>query len=191
MNAQGWRTVDIVVAAVIGVAFGVVFWAWGLVWAAATPLFTLLPPSQYLISGIWLVAGVLGAFVIRRPGAALFTETVAAATSALLGSAWGLDTVSSGVIQGLGAEIVFALFRYRVWTVTTALLGAAGSAVGEWVHDMYFYFPQLGLDSWLLFLVFMLVSAVAIAGYGSWLLARALARAGALAAFPSGQAHRG
>ena len=27
-----WRTRDIVVAAVIGVAFGVVFWAWDLVW---------------------------------------------------------------------------------------------------------------------------------------------------------------
>ena len=27
-----WRTRDIVVAAVIGVAFGVVFWVWGLVW---------------------------------------------------------------------------------------------------------------------------------------------------------------
>ena len=27
----GWRTVDIVVAAVIAVAFGVVFWAWNVV----------------------------------------------------------------------------------------------------------------------------------------------------------------
>ena len=27
-----WRTRDIVVAAVIGVAFGVVFWVWGLIW---------------------------------------------------------------------------------------------------------------------------------------------------------------
>ena len=27
-----WRVVDIVVASVIGVAVGVVFWAWGVVW---------------------------------------------------------------------------------------------------------------------------------------------------------------
>ena len=27
----GWRTVDIVVAAVIAVAFGVVFWAWNVI----------------------------------------------------------------------------------------------------------------------------------------------------------------
>jgi energy-coupling factor transport system substrate-specific component len=190
VNTSGWRTVDIVVAAVIAVAFGVVFWAWGLVWVTTGPIFGFLPPVQYLISGMWLVAGVLGALVIRKPGAALFTETVAAAVSALLGSAWGLDTVSSGVIQGAGAEIVFALFRYRVWNVGTALLAALGSGVGEWIHDMYFYYPQLGLDSWLAFLVFMLASALVIAGYGSWALVRALAQAGALAAFPSGQAHR-
>jgi len=190
VNTQAWRTVDIVVAAVIGVTFGVVFWAWGLVWAATGPLFAFLPPLQYVISGTWLVAGVLGAFVIRKPGAAVFTETVAAAVSAVLGSAWGLDTVSSGVIQGAGAELVLALFRYRVWTVGTALLAALGSGIGEWVHDMYFYYPQLGLDSWLVFLAFMLVSAALIAGIGSWLLTRALAQAGALSAFPSGQAHR-
>lgn len=191
MNTGSWRTVDIVVAAVIGVAFAVVFWAWNLVWAATGPIFQLIPPAQYLISGVWLVAGVLGALVIRKPGAALFTETVAAAGSALLGSVWGLDTVSSGLIQGLGAEIVFALFRYRVWTLPVALVAAFGSVLGEWVHDMYFYFPEAGLSSWLVFLVFMAVGGILVAGAGSWLLARALARSGALAAFPSGVAHRG
>jgi energy-coupling factor transport system substrate-specific component len=34
-----WRTVDIVVTAVVAVAFGVVFWAWNYVWAAADPFF--------------------------------------------------------------------------------------------------------------------------------------------------------
>jgi energy-coupling factor transport system permease protein len=27
--SSSWRTVDIVVASAVGVAFGVVFWAWG------------------------------------------------------------------------------------------------------------------------------------------------------------------
>jgi len=188
--SSSWRTVDVVVAAVIGIAFGVVFWAWGLVWAATGPLFEAIPPAQYLISGVWLVAGVLGALVIRKPGAALFTETVAGIASTLLGSAWGLDTVTSGIVQGLGAEIVFALFRYRVWNALPAVLAALGSALGEWVHDMYFYYPEVGFEAWLAFLLFMAVSALLIAGVGSWWLTRALAQAGALSAFPSGQAHR-
>ena len=34
-----WRTLDIVVCAVIGVAFGVVFWAWDAIWGATAPVF--------------------------------------------------------------------------------------------------------------------------------------------------------
>ena len=37
--ARRWRTVDIVVTAVLGVAFGVVFWAWNLLWAATGAAF--------------------------------------------------------------------------------------------------------------------------------------------------------
>ncbi|MBI2772982.1 MAG: ECF transporter S component [Chloroflexi bacterium] len=186
-TSSSWRTVDIVVAAAIAVAFGVVFWAWGFLWAATAPAFTFLPPAQYLISGLWLVAGIVGALVIRRPGAALFTETVAAIVSVLLGSQWSLDTVTSGVIQGLGAEIVFAAFAYRSWTLGTATLAAVVSAIGEWLHDMYFYYPDVGLGGWLVFLVFMIASAVAIAGIGGWYLTRALAESGVLAPFPSGR----
>lgn len=186
---SGWRTVDIVVAAAIAVAFGVVFWAWNLVWAATTPAFTFLPVAQYLIYGVWLIPAVLGALVIRKPGAALFTEVVAASVSAVLGAQWGLDTVVSGLIQGGAAEIVFGLFRYRSWTMATAVLAALATALGAWIHDMPLYFPELGLGGWIPFLVFMLASGAIIAGVGSWYLTRALANAGALTAFPSGRAH--
>ena len=80
-----WRTVDIVVAAVLGVAFGVVFWAWGLLWngpADAIPL-----PFRAVLYGMWLVPAVVGALIIRKPGAAFFTLTVAALVSVALGSA--------------------------------------------------------------------------------------------------------
>lgn len=185
-----WRTVDIVVAAAIAVAFGIVFWAWNTVWAATTPVFTFLPVAQNLLYGVWLVPAVLGALVIRKPGAALFTELVAASVSALLGSQWGLDTLVSGLIQGGAAEVVFALFRYRSWTMAVAVLAAVATAIGAWIHDMPLYYPELGLGGWIPFLVFMVVSAVIVAGIGSWYLMRALANAGALSAFPPGQAHR-
>lgn len=189
-TSSSWRTVDIVVAAVIAVAFGVVFWAWNLVWAATGPIFGVLPAAQYLIYGVWLIPAVLGALVIRKPGAALFTELLAAIVSSLLGSQWGLDTLISGAIQGGAAEIVFALFRYRTWTAAVAVVAGAATAVGAWLHDMPLYYPEAGIGAWLVFLVFMVVSAVAIAGYGSWLLMRALAQAGALGAFPSGAGNR-
>src|SRR5690349_21635798 len=71
-----WRTVDVVIASVLAVAFGVVFWAWGLLYegpANAIPL-----PGRALLYGVWLVPAVLAGLIIRKPGAAAYTETLAA-----------------------------------------------------------------------------------------------------------------
>ena len=188
MRDLSWRTVDIVVAAAIAIAFGVVFWAWNQLWAATTPAFAAIPPAQYLIYGVWLVPAVLGGFIIRKPGAALFTELVAATVSAILGSQWGLDTLFSGALQGLGAEVVFLAARYRAWTLPIALGAASGAALGAWLHDMPLYFPTLGLDQQLVIGAFMLAGALVIAGVGSWVLMRSLAQTGVLAQFPAGRA---
>lgn len=183
-----WRVVDIVVAAVIAAAFGVVFWAWGFLWTATEPAFLFFTPSQYIISGVWLMPAVLGALIIRRPGAALFTEAVAATISAVLGAQWGLDTILSGFLQGAGAELIFAFTLYRAFTLPVAIVAGIGAGVGEWLHDIPVYFPALAFELQLAIGGFMLVSAALIAGVGSWLLARALAQTGVLAPFPSGQA---
>jgi energy-coupling factor transport system substrate-specific component len=185
-----WRTVDIVVAAAIAVAFGVVFWAWNTVWEVTKPVFLGFPPAQYIISGVWLVPAVLGALIIRKPGAALFTELVAASVSAILGSLWGLDTLLSGAIQGAAAEFVFGATLYSRWSVSVAIAAAAAAAVGEWLHDMPVYFPALDLGQQLVIGVFMVVSAVIIAGIGSWLLMRSLVQTGVLAQFQAGRAQQ-
>jgi len=92
-----WRTRDIVVTAVIGVAFGVVFWAWGLAWS---PIEAALGPGRFLFYAVWLVPAVLAPLIVRKPGAALFAEMLAAAVSTLIGSQWGPDTLLSGFVQG-------------------------------------------------------------------------------------------
>jgi energy-coupling factor transport system substrate-specific component len=185
-----WRTVDIVVAAAIAIAFGVVFWAWNQVWAAATPAFVAIPPAQNILYGVWLVPAVLAGLIIRKPGAALFTELVAASVSAILGSQWGLDAVVSGALQGLGAEIVFLVVGYRRWTIAVALIAAIGTAIAAWIHDTPLYYADLDLSAQLVILAFMVVSAIVIAGVGSWLLMRSLVQTGVLAQFASGRAQQ-
>ena len=189
---RGWRTVDIVVAAVIAVAFGVIFWAWSsFVWGPTSLFFEgFAKPAQYVLSGVYLMPAVLGGLVIRKPGAALFTEVVAAAVSALLGSQWGLDVILSGVVQGAGAELIFAFTAYRVWGLPVAVLAAIGASIGEWLHDMTIYFPETTFDAQLAYGVLVVASAVVIAGIGSWLLTRALADTGVLAPFASGRSQR-
>jgi hypothetical protein len=55
-NPRGWRTVDVIVAAVIAVAFGVVFWAWTQFYDVASPAFNSVPP------GCWSGCGWCQAF---------------------------------------------------------------------------------------------------------------------------------
>lgn len=189
-RSGSWRTVDIVVTAAIAVAFGVVFWAWNALWAAASPVFVAVPPAQNILYGTWLAAAVVAGLVVQKPGAALFAELVAASVSLILGSQWGLDAALSGLFQGAGAELGFALFLYRRWDLVAALLASALSAVGAWLHDTPLYYAALPLADQLLIGVFMLISALVIAGLGSWWLTRALVQTGVLAQFPSGRSQQ-
>src|ERR687890_488401 len=110
--ATRWRTVDIVITAVLGVAFGVVFWAWGLLWNATGAAFTAFPPAQAVMYGVWLLPAVVSPLIVRKAGAGLFAEFLAAVVSALLGSAWGTLVLLQGLLQGVGGELGFAAFGY-------------------------------------------------------------------------------
>ena len=183
--SRGWRTRDIVVAAVIAVAFGVVFWAWGFLYNGAEPLFAFAPWARDVLYGVWLMPAVLVPLIVRKPGAALFAELVAAGVSALLGSQWGIDALVSGAVQGLGAEVVFFLTGYRIYSVAVLVAAAIGSAVAAWLHDWAIYYPTVDpVIQWLRGIA-MAVSAVLFAAFGSIAVARSLRRSGALDGFPA------
>lgn len=180
-----WRTRDIVVAAVIGVAFGVVFWVWGLAWYGPfVALDAVFPPLRDLLYAVWLVPAVLAPLVIRKPGAALFAEMVAAGVSAFLGSAWGADTLLSGFVQGAAAELVFAFTLYRVWTLPVLAVAAVASAAAAWIHDWVVYFSTVDPAIQIARGVAMAISAVIVVAGGSVALHRAMKRAGVLEGFP-------
>ena len=182
-----WRTVDIVVTAVLGVAFGVVFWAWNLLWAATGAAFTAFPPAQAFMYGVWLLPAVVAPLIIRKPGAALFAETIAAIVSALLGAQWGVQVVLYGLIQGLAGELGFALFRYRRFGWVQALLSAALAGAAAAVLDLVYYYPVWTAGWKLTYVVVVVASTVVVCGIGGTALVRALARTGALSSFAAGR----
>jgi energy-coupling factor transport system substrate-specific component len=175
-----WRTRDITVAAVIGVAFGVVFWAWGIAWRLLDPF----PGFQEILYGVWLVPAVLAPLVVRKPGAALFAEMVGAAVSALLGSQWGVDTLLSGFVQGAAAELVFSFTLYRLWSLPVLAIAALASAAAAWIHDWVVWYPAAAIELQVLRAVTMAISAIVFVAFGSRALARALRRTGVLEGFP-------
>lgn len=188
MNTYRWRTIDIVIAAVIAVAFGVIFWAWNLLWSATSGAFAFFAPAQTLIYGVWLIPAVLAGLIIRKPGAALFTETLAALISALLGDQWGATVIAQGLIEGLGAELAFAAFRYAYWRLPVALLAGLLSGLTAGAFDFFVWNGDYALWSYRIpYLLLTMLSSTVVAGLGSWLLVRALAPTGVLDRFAAGR----
>jgi energy-coupling factor transport system substrate-specific component len=183
-----WRVIDIVIASVLGVASGVVFWAWGLAWAPLSAALSFAPGLAGLLAGGWLFAAVLGGIVIRKPGAAVFTELVAAMVSALLGTQWGFETLIWGLVEGLGAEIVFAIFLYRVWNLGVAVLAGMGAGLAVGLLDTNFT-TYAAMDALFrtVYVISAVVSGALLAGVLSWVAMRGLARAGALSRFAAGR----
>lgn len=176
-----WRTRDIVVAAVIGVAFGVVFVAFGAAWRA----FEFLGPLQNILYAAWLLPALVAALVIRKPGAALFAELVAAGLSALLGSSWGVDTLLSGFVQGAAAELVFAFTLYRVWTFPVLAIAGLASAAAAFVHDWALYYAAYAPDVLIVIAIAMGISGLIILPAVAIALVRALRQTGVLDGFPT------
>ncbi len=180
-DAAAWRTRDIVVAAVIGVAFGVAFVAFGVAWRAIE----FLGPAQNILYGAWLMPAIVAALIIRKPGAALFAEMVAAGLATLLGSQWGPDTLLSGFVQGAAAELVFAFGMYRRWSFPIVVLASLASAAAAWVHDWVVWYAASSFEAVAVIGVFMAISAIAILPVASVRLVGALRSAGVLGGFPS------
>ena len=183
-----WRTVDIVVAAVLGVAFGVVFWAWNLVFGVLAAPLDFFPPLSAILNGVYLMPGVVAGLLVRKPGAAVFASTLAAAVSLLLGSPYGLIIVVYGLVQGLGGELGFLLTRYRTFGWGTAVLAGVTAGLSTSILDNSLYYSELSFLGFKLpYTVFTVISSVLLAGIVGLLLVRAMARTGALSSFAAGR----
>lgn len=185
-----YRTIDLVTIATLGVAFGVVFWAWGKLYEPISNLALFaFPPSSAFLGGVWLLAGVVGGLIVRKPGAAFATEFIAAAVSAIIvgGTQWGFGVFASGLFQGLGAELIFLLFFYRRFGIGVAALAGATSAAFESVYEWISYYADWDFGYKLAHLGFFVASGVLVAGIGGWVLTRALAKAGVLDSFAAGR----
>jgi energy-coupling factor transport system permease protein len=182
-----WRVVDAVTASVLAVVGGLFLWGVATAWGPVTEALKLAPPSSALLAGLWVVPGVVGGLVIRKPGAAVYVELVAAVIEALLGNQWGFSTVYYGLIEGLGAEFVFALLFYRAFGLVPAILAGAGAGAACGLLDVSVYYVDLTSGTKLAYVVLATISGAVIAGAGAWALTRALATTGALAPLASGR----
>lgn len=136
-----WELKDVIMMAILGIVFAVVYMAvfqGGLALSTALTPFGLSNFGFEIIYGVWFMAATLAAYIIRKPGVAVITEMLASAIELLMGNSGGLTVVLTGFIQGIGAEAVFALFRYRKWNILTMSLAGIASALLIFCYELYY-----------------------------------------------------
>ncbi len=138
---KAWKLKDVIMMAILGVVFAAVYMAvfqGGLALSTALTPFGLASFGFEIIYGVWFMAATLAAYIIRKPGAAMITEMLASAIELLMGNSGGLTVVLTGFIQGLGAEAVFAAFRYRKWDTVSMILAGIASAILIFCYELYY-----------------------------------------------------
>lgn len=187
--SRRWRVVDIVVASIIAVASGVIFWGWDFVSAAPLDIFGALTPGfEGILNGMWLFAGPLAAIIVRKPGAALYAEVIAAVIETLLGNPWGImGSLIVGIVQGLFTELAFAVVLWKVYNLGTTLLAGAFAGLG---CGLFYWFtnPAWSVMRALVYTGTSIVSGVILAGIVVWIIYKALAATGVLERFAAGRA---
>ena len=186
---RGWTTRDAVLVAVLAVVFGFLYIQWVPIWIAAAGLGAQI--GQELVFGFWLIAGVLASYITRRPGAALVGEFLAALAEVLFGVAAGTPLLVTGIMEGLGAEIVFGARRWRDYSLPTVILaGAVGMLVAlpwNWFRLGYF---ELNPGFLVVLLIVRLLSGAIVSGLLSKVIGDALAKTGVLSNFAIGRARQ-
>lgn len=186
---KNWKLKEIVVMSVLSVVFAVVYLAFLPVGKVLVGFFG--PIGYDFIFGIWFIVSIIAAYIIRKPGAAFLSETIAATVEVLLGNAVGPMLILSGMIQGLGAESAFAITRYRSYTLPTLVFAGIMAGVFSFAWG-YFQsgFAALAGGYVLLMFITRVISGALLAGVAGKLLSDALAKTGVLSGFALGREKR-
>jgi energy-coupling factor transport system substrate-specific component len=175
-----WTQRETVIVAALGVAFAVLYLGWVQLWLVLQAM--IGPLSMDILFGFWCVVSVVAAYIIRKPFVAFTSEVIAAIAEVLTGNPAGLMLVLTGIVQGAGAELPFALTRWRNYRLPVLLASGASAAVFSFVYTwIRFSYGTLAPELLVLMFVLRVASGMLLAGLLGRSIAEALHRTGALA----------
>ncbi len=188
-NRYAWSLREILIVTVLGAVFGVLYLAWVQVWLIAQAMFG--PVTMDVVMGFWFIVSIIAASIIRKPGAALVSELLAAATQILLGSPAGLLLLLTGLVQGAGAEVVFAATRWRNYRLPVLIAAGIGASVFSFAYT-WIRFDYGALAPTLLITMFVLrcLSGALLGGLLGHVIVEALYRTGVLSGLAIDHAKR-
>jgi energy-coupling factor transport system permease protein len=181
-KASPFTLLEIVIIAVIGVINGVLGTP-----NAIAGRFLMTFSGTYgfllfsLIAGGFYVSACLAGYIVRKPGAATLSEVFNGIAQLLSGNPNGVVALLAGLLQGAGAEVAFAAYGYRKFTLGVVMLSGALSPILQQLPEAYYFgVGPLGIPYNVLSLLIRMFSGAVYAGVLVIPIATALARAGVL-----------
>lgn len=141
-SALSYSLRDIAFIALTGVFCGAIFFGTSLSYnflAAGMAAIGLGPFANDVLLGLWMIAGPLAAMLTQKIGASTIGELLGSFVEMILGGQWGAATLISGLIQGVGNGLGFAMTGYKRFdklglllsTITGTLVTFGWSMINE------------------------------------------------------------
>ena len=173
---------ETVFTAVVSSSLGVLFWGWTFVYDILKPFLKVFG-LNYAVAGIWVISAILIASIIRRPGIAIAAALISAFVESLF-THWGLISLSSGLAQGVGAELIFFIFLYKKWDFPVVVLASLSSAALSYLMDYYLYdYGRLSKTIVIVQFSSFLISSVFLSAFLSSYMVKRLKKLGVLNRF--------
>lgn len=136
LHKQYWNIHDVILLSLIAVFFGMIYQGWNYVYyfLSATPL---KPYANDLTLGAWLMAGPMSSILLKKRNACIIGEILAATLEMFMFSSWGVSTIISGMIQGIGSELGFALTRYHHFDRWGLFLSCVTATIVTFIWDLF------------------------------------------------------
>lgn len=178
---KGFHLRDIILLALLGIIFGVIYFAAAFVYNGLTLLLTPIgygPLANDITMGVWCMAGPLAGFMFRLPGASFLGELLGATVEMFLGDQWGAANLISGAVQGVGTELGFTLTGYRIYNWLTIILVTISTTIVTFAWDWFRNgYSQFAGQMLLVMIIVRFISIFLFAGVLNKLIINMLTRA--------------
>lgn len=135
MQKKKFHLQDIILIAVMAIVFGAIFVGTDYLYNA---LYIVIGPfANEVLFGLWIMAGPLAIFMTRIPGAAIVGEVLGAAAEVIFGGTFGIAALLSGIVQGIGSEVGFTIWRYKRWDWVSLLTSSVTTTVVAFTYEVF------------------------------------------------------
>jgi len=191
-SIKSWSLKDVILCSLLGTLFAVICLSTVLsLIGPVGPLFAAVGLGHLAFEfafGIFLFSAIFAPYIMQKPGVATVVGLLTGFIQVLLASPFASTVWLSGLVQGFGVEVGFAIFGYKKWNFisifTASTTAMTASFILAWQREL---FADYTFGMLMTRIIIRWASAVLISAILGKFLADRLAKAGVLKSYPLGE----